>query len=141
MALAPFFGRYEHSIDDKGRVILPAKFRSSFEHGGYLTQYLDGCLALWTSDQFESQSTTMQERASQGRAQRLQARYWSASSVPLDMDRQGRMAIPAHLRAFAALESDVLVLGAIDRVELWNSQRWEETVGPAEQQLTEGVDG
>jgi len=51
------------------------------------------------------------------------------------------MTIPAHLRAFADLEGDVLVLGAIDRVELWNPQRWETTVGPAERQLTEGEDG
>ena len=121
-------------------MILPAKFRSSFEHGGYLTQYLDGCLALWTSDQFESQSTKMQERASQGRAQRLQARYWSAN-CRWTWTGRGVWRSPHTSAPFAALESDVLVLGAIDRVELWNSQRWEETVGPAEQQLTEGVDG
>jgi MraZ protein len=138
--MALFFGRYEHTIDAKGRVILPAKFRPSFEHGGYLTQYHDGCLALWTPEQFDSQMLKMQERASVGRSQRLEARYWSANSGPSEIDRQGRMMIPAHLRMFAALEGDVLVIGAIDRVELWSPRRWEEKVGPAEQRLTEGAD-
>ena len=54
-----FFGRYEHAVDPKGRVILPAKFRASFEHGGYLTQFWDGCLALWTPEEFEKQMTAM----------------------------------------------------------------------------------
>jgi len=138
--VARFFGRFEHTIDGKGRVILPAKFRGHFEHGGYLTQHLEGCLALWTPDQFDSQLVLMQERANSSRSQRNQARYWASTSHELEIDRQGRMMIPARLRAFAALEGDVLVLGAINRIELWDPHRWEEKVGPEEQRLTEGLD-
>ena len=67
-------------------------------------------------------------------------RFWSSNVGPLEIDRQGRMMIPVHLRTYAALENDVLVLGAIDRVELWEPGRWEEKVGPEEQRLIEGAD-
>lgn len=139
--MARFFGRYEHSLDDKGRVILPSKFRGSFEHGGYLTAYTDGCLSLWTPEQFDQQMETMQERATTGKSDRNLARVWASTSHELEIDRQGRMAIPARLREYAGLEGDVLVLGAIDRVELWNREAWEEKVLPEEERLTQGDDG
>jgi len=135
-----FFGRYEHTLDGKGRVILPAKFRAPFAAGGYLTQHLDGCLALWTPSEFEIQGRQMQERATVSRRDRNLARMWASASGEVDVDRQGRMAIPAPLRQYAALQGDVLVLGANDRVELWDPARWEEIVGPEEQRLIEGMD-
>jgi len=138
--VARFFGTYEHSLDNKGRVILPSKFRPPFEHGGYLSEYLDGCLALWTPEAFERQMEEMQERASARRADRNMARFWASASQELEVDRQGRMVVPAKMREYAALEGDVTVVGAIDRVELWSPARWEEKVGPEEQRLTEGAD-
>jgi MraZ protein len=133
--VAGFVGRYEHSLDTKGRVILPAKFRAAFEHGGYLTENREGCLALWTPGEFERQMAGMQERAVAGRANRNRARLWAATSHEVEIDRQGRMAIPVHLREFAALGGDVLVHGAIDRVELWDPGAWEERVRPDERWL------
>jgi MraZ protein len=135
-----FFGRFEHTIDDKGRLTLPAKFRAAFEKGGYLTQGLDGCLALWTPEEFEAQTAAMQERAAQSQADRNLVRLWASSSADLVVDRQGRVSIPGRLRQFAGLTDDVLVLGTIDRVELWDPGRWEEKVVPEEQRLTEGTD-
>ncbi|MGB7053021.1 MAG: division/cell wall cluster transcriptional repressor MraZ [Acidimicrobiales bacterium] len=139
--MSRFYGRYEHSLDDKGRVILPAKFRGPFEHGGFLSAYQDGCLALWTPDQFEVQSQTWLDRASSGRDDRNMSRMWAASSHELDIDRQGRMAIPQQLREYASLEGEVLVVGAIDRVELWNGTAWTEKVAPQGDRLTQGDDG
>ena len=139
--MARFFGRYEHSLDDKGRVILPAKFRGQFEHGGYLTEYQDGCLSLWTPDEFELQMESMLQRANSGRSDRNLVRLWASTSHELEIDRQGRMAIPARLREYAGLVGDVLVLGAIDRVELWNRDSWDEKVLPEEERLTQGDDG
>jgi MraZ protein len=135
-----FFGRYEHTLDSKGRVILPAKFRAPCVVGGYLAQHVDGCLALWTQAEFEIQGRQMQERAAQSRRDRNLARLWASASQEVDIDRQGRMAIPAHLRQYAGLQGEVLVLGANDRVELWAPARWEEIVGPEEQRLSEGLD-
>lgn len=137
---ARFFGRFEHSLDTKGRVILPAKFRPPFERGGFLSQHLDGCLALWTPDEFDVQMNEMLERARQGSGDRNMARLWASNSSEVEVDRQGRMAIPVHLREYAAFETDVLVLGAIDRVELWQPRRWEEKTGPQADRLAEGFD-
>jgi MraZ protein len=135
--VAGFVGRYEHSLDTKGRVILPAKFRASFEHGGFLTEHREGCLALWTPAEFERQMDAWQERAAQGRADRNRARVWASSSAEVEVDRQGRMPIPAHLRTFARLDSEVLVLGVIDRIELWAPEGFEERVQPEESWLLE----
>ena len=138
--MARFFGTYEHSLDSKGRVILPSKFRPPFEHGGYLTEARDGCLALWTPEEFERQMEEMQERAATSRSNRNMARFWASASQELEIDRQGRMVLPARMRQYAALESDVVVAGVIDRVELWSPERWRDQVSPEEQRLTEGAD-
>jgi MraZ protein len=134
--VAGFVGRYEHSLDVKGRVILPAKFRSQFEHGGFLTQHIEGCLALWTLGEFQRQMESMQQRAtSGGKADRNRARLWASNSAEVEIDKQGRMAIPAHLREFAGLTNEVLVHGAIDRVEIWNPPNWSSRVLPEENWL------
>jgi MraZ protein len=98
-------------------------------------------LSLWTPDQFEQQMETMLERASTGRNERNLVRLWASTSHELEIDRQGRMAIPGRLREYAGLVTDVLVLGAIDRVELWNRESWDQKVLPEEQRLTQGDDG
>jgi MraZ protein len=137
--LARFFGRYEHSLDDKGRLILPAKFRPLFEHGGFISQYRDGCLALWTPEDFDTQMAAMKETEGQGRDERNLARVWASGTQEVEIDkRSGRMAIAPYLREFAQLTGDVLVHGAIDRVELWNPQVWEDKVRPSEAALVEG---
>lgn len=137
MRTARFFGRHEHALDPKGRLILPAKFRGAFEHGAFLTQYLGRCLALWTPEEFDRQIEAMQQAQAQGPAQRDLARVWAAGTEEVDVDRQGRIAIAAHLRDFARLRSGVLVNGAIDRVELWDPAVWAEKVASAERALTE----
>jgi MraZ protein len=134
---AGFVGRYEHSLDTKGRVILPAKFRGPFERGGYLTQHTERCVALWTPAEFERQMEVMQERADEGRSDRNRMRIWASNSAEVEIDRQGRMPIPLHLRTFARLDTEVLVHGAIDRVELWNPAEWESRVLPEENWLLE----
>ena len=137
---ARFFGTYEHTLDAKGRVILPVRFRADFEHGGYLTQNYDGCLALWTPDQFHEQMRSREERESLSQGDRNQARLWASSTHEVEIDRQGRMPIPSRLREFAALRENVLVTGAINRVELWDPDRWNERIGPEAQRLSEGRD-
>jgi MraZ protein len=137
VATARFIGRYEHSLDAKGRVILPAKFRTPFEHGGFLSQFHEGCLALWTPEEFERQLASMQQSAEQGRDERNLARVWAGGSAEVEVDKAGRMPIPAYLRTFSQLEMNVLVIGAIDRVELWSPSVWSEKVLPSERQLVE----
>lgn len=130
-----FFGRYEHSLDPKGRIILPAKFRSHFEAGGYLTQYYEGCLALWAPDEFAKQMAAMEESQEQGRPQRNLARVWAAGTQEVEVDKQGRLFIAPPLRAFAELESGVLVNGALNRIELWSPALWAARLAATEQNL------
>lgn len=132
-----FFGRYEHSVDPKGRVILPAKFRAHFDHGGYLTQFRGGCLALWTPEEFGVQSAEMEEAQKLGPAERNLARVWASGTQEVEVDKQGRIAIVAPLRSFATLNEAVLVNGALNRIELWNPERWEEKVAATEAALIE----
>jgi MraZ protein len=138
---ARFFGRYEHSLDVKGRLILPARFRASFGPQAYVSQYQDRCLAMWPPDEFEKQMTEMELLQDQGRAERNLARVWASGSAEVEIDRQGRVAIPLYLREFARLESAVLVIGALNRVEVWAPSEWEARVLPAEAQLTDDGDG
>jgi transcriptional regulator MraZ len=135
--VARFIGRYEHSLDAKGRVILPVKFRSEFERGGFLSQFQEGCLALWTPEEFDAQLDANRMKSEQGRDDRNLARVWASGSSEVEVDKSGRMPIPAYLRTFARLEADVLVIGAIDRVELWSPAVWDEKVLPSERQLTD----
>ena len=138
--MARFFGRYEHSLDVKGRVILPARFRGDLGAHVFLSKHNERCLALWTPEEFDKKLAEMELLQESGRAERNLARVWAAGSTELEIDRQGRLAIPATMREFARLESDVLVMGAINRVELWDPSLWSEQVEPSERQLTEEED-
>ncbi|MCL4423454.1 MAG: division/cell wall cluster transcriptional repressor MraZ [Actinobacteria bacterium] len=137
--MAGFFGRYEHSLDAKGRVILPARFRPHFELGGHLSKHYDGCLALWTPDAFDRQMATMETLLQSKREDRNLARVWAAGSQEVEADKQGRIAIPASLRAYAHLETEVLITGAIDRVELWAPEVWRAVASSEEERLLAGV--
>ena len=130
--MAGFVGRFEHNVDPKGRVILPARFRDSFTRGGFLTANREGCVALWTPGEFERQMSEMLEDSKADRDGRNRARVWASNSSDIEVDKQGRMAVPANLREFAQLAGEVLIIGAIDRIELWNPTLWEERVRPAE---------
>lgn len=128
-----FLGQYGRSLDAKGRVILPSKFRQEFgDSPVFLTLFLDGCLALWRPEEFENQTEQMLERAERGQAERHLARVWAARAAELKIDAQGRVPLPPVLREYAGLESEVIAIGAITRVELWNPAKWEQTIAAAE---------
>ena len=132
-----FFGRFEHSLDVKGRVILPVKWRPHFEHGGYLTSYKDRCLALWTPEEFQKQMQEMRELQDTSDTHRQLARLWAQGSQEVEIDRKtGRLPLPAYLRTFARLEGEVLINGAIDRIELWNTTEFTRKVMTAEPEFT-----
>ena len=139
--MSGFVGRYDHSLDAKGRVILPSRFRSSFEHGGLLTQNFERCLSLWTPDEYERQTEEMKLASKEGTAQaRNFARVWAAHSFNIEVDRQGRMSIPQLLRDFAGLNGEVLVTGAIDHIEIWNPEEWRVRVEPAQEIFLGGAE-
>jgi MraZ protein len=119
-----FLGEYRHSLDAKGRVILPAKHRSGIEGGAFISK-LDGCLAVYPPEEFNRVAEAMQEKQRRGHAERNAVRLFMAGSAEIEPDRQGRIAIPANLREFADLQTEVVIAGVGARLELWNPERWE----------------
>ena len=121
-----FLGQYQHSLDEKGRVILPAKFRTQLEGGAYMARGLDGCVCVYPTDEWERVSKAMQELATRGTQERQAARSFFAGAAEVAPDRQGRVPVPVHLRDFAglSLEREVVVAGVLSRIEIWDSQKW-----------------
>ena len=132
---ARFFGKHEHSLDVKGRVILPARFRESFDGKGFLSNYRHRCLALWTTEEWDKQLEQMEAMQEAGEAQMNLARVMAAGSVEVDIDKQGRFPIPQSMREYARLENEVLVNGALNRIELWSPTVWSARVQPSEREL------
>ena len=130
-----FLGTYEHSLDAKGRVILPAKFRERLEAGAYLARSLDGCLSLYDAEEFDRVAQDMQEKARRGAVERNAVRSFAAGATEATPDKQGRITIPAHLRSFAGLEREVVVTGALTRIEIWDAARWRDIDTEAERAL------
>lgn len=120
-----FFGRFEHSLDVKGRLILPAKIRAHFDAMAYLTPHLEGCLGLWTPEAFNREVEQRELQDDQGAEARNAMREWSSQVVETKLDLHGRMAVPSELRAYSGIDQDVVVVGAINRVELWSPERWQ----------------
>jgi len=119
-----FLGQFEHALDQKGRVILPVRFREPLEAGAYLAASLDGCVAVYETEEFERVMSDVQEMAKRGSRERQAARAFAANATQASIDKQGRMLIPGHLRAFASLERDVVITGNFNKVEIWDAGRW-----------------
>jgi MraZ protein len=135
-----FVGQFQHSLDAKGRLILPAKFRAEYEHGGHLSPNTDGCVALWTPGEFARQAEERLAQARHGGADELRvARYWAANSSDAEFDKQGRFALPTSIREYAQLEGDVLIVGSLDHIELWDPTIYDEKVNPAEAIFKQGI--
>ncbi|HLI44138.1 MAG TPA: hypothetical protein VKU92_06680 [Acidimicrobiales bacterium] len=124
-----FVGRHDRTLDAKGRVVLPARWRGSFQHC-FLAPHEDGCIALWTAEEFAKEAERQHLRESEGAPARHDVRDWFARATDVDLDAQGRMQLPPDLRAHARIDGDVLFVGVHDRVELWSRQRWESRRDP-----------
>lgn len=120
-----FVGQFEHALDMKGRIVLPASFRASFEESGFLIKGSEGCLALLTPERFRDIAQTMASRSEEGDVRHRSAkRSFGAGASRVLPDKQGRIAVPEDLRSFAQLERECVIVGAIDEVEIWDSERW-----------------
>ena len=126
-------GEYEHTIDDKNRLTLPAKFRGTFEDGIVVTRGLDGCVYAWTPGAWEnyrdSTLATLQPLSQQGR--RMQRHFFSGASETTP-DKQGRVSLPPALLAHAKLGRDVVVAGVNDHLEIWDRAAWKRELAEVE---------
>jgi MraZ protein len=133
-----FVGTFEHSLDDKGRIVLPAPFRQYLAERGYVSQF-DQCLGLWTPEGFDEVAKRLTERVRAGEASQMAYRAFFANAHEVRPDSQGRIGIPERLRAFAGLEREVTVIGAFDRIELWDAARWQTLQTESDQSLSDAI--
>lgn len=120
-----FMGTYDHSIDAKGRVIVPAKFREPLGDSFVVTLGLDGCLFGYPKEEWMDFVEQLKGLPGTKEARKLQ-RYFMAGAAPCDVDKQGRILIPSKLREAAGLEKDIVFVGVMSKIEIWSKSRWEE---------------
>jgi MraZ protein len=118
-------GTFFPKLDEKGRLTLPAKYRDHFADGVVVTRVQEGCLAVYDAETFDNLDSKFEARSASDADVRAYQRWLNANSHDDVPDRQGRITLPATLRSFAGLDHDVVVLGAGDRVEVWDPARWE----------------
>ena len=128
-----FFGEFEHSIDDKGRLTIPARFRDDLEGGVVVTRGLDGCLWAYPRYEWEKLAEKIATMPSTNAAARGFARFMFSSAFDSIPDRQGRVLIPQKLRDYAGITNETAVIGVMNRVEIWNPAKWSETFSKVEE--------
>ena len=119
-----FTGEYRHAIDGKGRIAIPARFRAELERGAFVSRWIDGCLAIFPREAWDGLAARVAGLPVSDAGARTFSRFVFSGAFEFDLDRQGRVVVPAGLREFAALEDEAVVVGTRDHVELWQPNRW-----------------
>lgn len=122
-----FIGEYQHNLDDKGRLAIPAKFRAELKNGMVATKGFDDCLFLYTKKEWETlvkEKLSKLPTISQSGARAI-ARHLLAGAMEVDLDSQGRINLPEYLCKFAKLSKKTVIAGLVDRLEIWNEDIWE----------------
>lgn len=124
-AINMFIGEYAHNIDKKGRIIIPAKFREELGDHVIITRGLDGCLAVYTKEQWETIYEQLMKLPSTKKDARMFVRMMTSKAAECEIDAQGRVLIPSPLVKLAELVKECMVIGAANHVEIWSRERWE----------------
>jgi MraZ protein len=134
-----FWGEYSHHLDDKGRLIIPARFRPHLVQGAILTRGLDHNLVIYPADAWQALSERLNQMPITHPTARALRRLLFSGAVELSLDRQGRMLIPGYLRAYADLTDEVLIAGMETFLELWEPSDWRATLEDVPQALAESL--
>ncbi len=120
-----FIGQYQHTIDGKGRVIMPARFRDRLGETFVVTRGLDQCLFIYTMHEWERLAGSLESLQFTRRDHRTFTRFFFSGAAEVQLDSQGRCLIPPHLREHAGLERDLMIIGVSGRIEIWSLKGWE----------------
>lgn len=125
-----FYGEYEHTIDRKGRIVLPSKFRevakSNFVEKFFITRGLDGCLFMFSEEEWKSQEQKFKALSfTKSESRKFNRLYFSGASEMIP-DLQGRILVPQFLKDFAEIKRDVIIIGVANRIEIWSKDKWQE---------------
>jgi len=120
-----FIGEYQHSLDDKGRLAVPSKFRASLKNGAVVTRGLDNSLFLYTKEEWEKLAEKLANLPFSQANTRAFARLMLAGAMDVKVDKQGRVIIPEYLRKYAGLHKNTVIAGLYNRLEIWDITEWE----------------
>ncbi len=121
-----FMGEYGHSLDPKGRLIIPSKFREALGDRFVITRSLDQCLCIYDMEDWEKFVSRLSDIPYNVKKQRQLVRFFLSGANEVEPDKQGRVLIPANLREAAGIEKDVVLVGVGSRIEVWSAKNWEE---------------
>ena len=121
-------GEFNHSIDAKGRLIIPSKFRENLGENFVITKGLDGCLFLYPDSEWKIFEEKLRTLPLTNKDARIFTRFFLGSAVDGGLDKQGRVLISSALRNFANLEKEVVLVGVLDRVEIWDKAKWRKII-------------
>ena len=127
-----FMSQYNHTIDAKGRVIIPAKFREKLGDSFVITKGLDGCLYGYAKEEWSAFEEKLGTLPITNKNSRQFTRFFLAGAAECELDKQGRILIPSVLREFAGLDKDVVLVGVASKIEIWSKERWDESNGEYE---------
>lgn len=133
-----FLGTHTPRLDEKGRVILPAKFRDELQGGLVITRGLEGCLYVWPKAGFADLTSDFRGTAFGEAGKRAYSRLLFSSASDEIPDKQGRVTVPPMLREYANLRRECVVIGAMDRVEIWDAQAWQDFSARNEDEFASG---
>lgn len=128
-----FIGEYNHSLDDKGRLAIPAKFRAVLKKGAVVTKGLDNCLFLYSKEQFKKIAQKFAALPISQAKARAFSRHMLAGAMDVDFDNQGRVTLPEYLRQFSGLKKGVIVAGLYNHLEIWDQDAWNKYKQAAEE--------
>ncbi|NLY62754.1 MAG: division/cell wall cluster transcriptional repressor MraZ [Erysipelothrix sp.] len=120
-----FIGEYRHNLDAKGRIIVPAKFREQLTNNIILTRGLDGCITVYTLEQWQEIYKELKKLPTTKRESRMYIHMLTAKAAEVEIDRQGRILIPAPLIEAAKIEKESVIVGAFDHIEIWSNEAWD----------------
>ena len=122
-----FMGEYNHTVDTKGRLIIPSKFREQLGDEFVVTKGLDGCLFVYSKSEWENIEEKFRNVPLTTKDARKFARFFFAGAASCEVDKQGRILLPVVLREYAGIEKDVVSVGVFNRVEIWDKDKWQES--------------
>ena len=132
-----FIGEFAHSLDDRGRLAIPAKFRPRFKDGAVVTRWLEKSLAVFPTKRFaELQGKVAELPVSRGNARQF-TRFLMSGAHEDEPDGQGRIVLPQHLREYAGIANEAIVVGANDHLEIWSPKNWREYIADTEGSMAE----
>ncbi len=119
-----FIGEYNHNLDDKGRLAIPAKFRAILKKGAVVTKGLDNCLFLYSKEQFKEIAQKFAALPISQAKARAFARHMLAGAMDVEFDNQGRVTLPEYLRKFSSLKKSIIITGLYNHLEIWDEEAW-----------------